>query len=87
MLTNVQKDIHNDIQYSWGRLEMLFIKQPFEIIVGPDFENAGKTFDKSIFPMRFSRRKRKGHWHSEGKLIMEKLSFMSVRINHVNAYH
>jgi hypothetical protein len=34
MLTNVQQDVHNNIK--WGRLEMLFIKPPFEIaIVGP----------------------------------------------------
>jgi uncharacterized protein YyaL (SSP411 family) len=53
MLTNMQKDIHNDIQYysNWGRLEMLFIKQPFEIaIVGSDFETARKAFDKKYLP-------------------------------------
>ena len=53
MLTNVQKDIHNDIQYysNWGRLEMLFIKPPYEIaIVGSDFENTKKAFDKKYLP-------------------------------------
>jgi hypothetical protein len=53
MLTNVQQDVHNNIQYysNWGRLEMLFIKQPFEIaIVGPNFENVRKTFDKKYLP-------------------------------------
>lgn len=53
MLSNVQKHIHNDIRYysNWGRLEMLFIKQPFEIaIVGADFENARKALDKTYLP-------------------------------------
>jgi hypothetical protein len=52
MLTNVQQDVHNNIKYysNWGRLEMLFIKPPFEIaIVGPNFENARKAFDKNTF--------------------------------------
>jgi uncharacterized protein YyaL (SSP411 family) len=76
MLTNVQKDIHNDIQYysNWGRLEMLFIKQPFEIaIVGPDFENARKTFDKKYLPNAiFLGGKTEGTLALlEGKLIKE----------------
>jgi uncharacterized protein YyaL (SSP411 family) len=53
MLTNVQQDVHNNIKYysNWGRLEMLFIKPPFEIaIVGPSFENARKAFDKKYLP-------------------------------------
>jgi hypothetical protein len=56
MLTNVQQDVHNNIKYysNWGRLEMLFIKPPFEIaIVGPNFENARKAFDKKYLPMQF----------------------------------
>jgi hypothetical protein len=53
MLSNVQKDIHNSIQYysNWGRLEMLFIKQPFEIaIIGSDFDTARKAFDTKYLP-------------------------------------
>jgi hypothetical protein len=38
------KDVHNNIKYSnWGRLEMLFIKPPFEIaIVGPTLKTPEK---------------------------------------------
>jgi hypothetical protein len=33
MLTNVQQDVHNIKYYSnWGRLEMLFIKNPIAIV-------------------------------------------------------
>ena len=53
MLVNVQNDIHKDIQYysNWGSLEMLFIKQPYEIaIVGEQYEKARIAFDKNYLP-------------------------------------
>jgi hypothetical protein len=53
MLINVQDDIHDNIKYysNWGRLEILFIKQPFEVaIVGSDFNTARKAFDKKYLP-------------------------------------
>jgi hypothetical protein len=44
------KDVHNNIKYSnWGRLEMLFIKPPFEIaIVGPTLKTPEKLSIKYL---------------------------------------
>jgi hypothetical protein len=56
MLTNVQQDVHNNIKYysNWGRLEMLFIKPPFEIaIVGPTLKTPEKLSIKNTLPMQF----------------------------------
>jgi hypothetical protein len=52
MLTNVQ-DVHNNIKYysNWGRLEMLFIKPPFEI--APTLKTP-ESLIKNTLPMQFS---------------------------------
>ncbi|MFQ3174519.1 MAG: hypothetical protein ACI8W0_001640 [Flavobacterium sp.] len=53
MLTNVQKDIHNDISFysNWGLVELHFVSKPYEVaIVGDGFEKARKEFDKNYFP-------------------------------------
>jgi uncharacterized protein YyaL (SSP411 family) len=53
MLTNVQKDLHQNIySYSnWGLLAIHLIKPIFEVaIVGPDWEHIRTTMDSSYLP-------------------------------------
>jgi uncharacterized protein YyaL (SSP411 family) len=53
MLTNLQKDIHQNIPFysNWGLVELQFVSPPYEIaIMGDDFQKVRKEFDKNYIP-------------------------------------
>jgi hypothetical protein len=58
MLTNVQQDVHIKYYSNWGRLEMLFIKPPFEIAMGPTLKTPEKLSIKKYLANAFSENRR-----------------------------
>jgi hypothetical protein len=72
----VQQDVHNNISITnWGRLEMLFIKPPFEIPSTQLRKNARKAFDKKYLQCYFFG------WKAPAlkEIKQGKLLFMSVK--------